>query len=77
MMFMTRKTSSELRRQRRAQELTLHALALKAGVTYGQVWRIEQGRQRPTVDTALRLAEALGTTVETLFGEAPSHSSAA
>lgn len=65
MVLMENKTV--LRATRRARDLTLQALAHRAGISVSHAWQLDQGRVRPSVDVALRLASALGTTVEDLF----------
>src|SRR3954451_11366847 len=59
-----------LRESRTAAGLTQAELARRAGVSRGLVTAIETGRHVPAVDAALRLASALGESVETLFAEA-------
>ncbi len=58
----------ELRRARETAGLTQGELAARAGVSRQLVSGAEQGRHAPSVDTALRLARALGRSVESLFG---------
>lgn len=60
--------SSRLRDARQAAGLSQRELALRACVTRALVGSIEQDRHVPAVDAALRLAGALGTTAEALFG---------
>lgn len=53
---------------RKAQKLTQPQLAEKLGYTnYQVIQQIELGRRTPAVDTAIRIARALNTTVEELF----------
>lgn len=53
---------------RKAKSLTQPQLAELAHLpNYTVVQRYERGRAIPAVDTALRIAHALGTTVEKLF----------
>ena len=47
--------------------LTQQELAELAGVTRQSIISIEQGRYRPSVELALKLARALGCSVEELF----------
>lgn len=47
--------------------LTQQDLAIRVGVTRQSIIFIEQGRFRPSVELALRLARALGVRVEDLF----------
>lgn len=59
---------SHLRRYRlRADGMTQQELADKVGVTRQTILSIEKGRYSPTVGLALRLAQSLRVTVETLF----------
>jgi DNA-binding XRE family transcriptional regulator len=58
-------------RQRRLEcGLTQSELAARAGVSRQLVAAVEAGRHAPAVDAALRLARALGTSVEELFAVA-------
>ena len=58
-----------------AGEWTQQELAQKVGVTRQTILAIEKGSFNPSVKLALKLAQVLGTTVETLFqlepGEQP------
>lgn len=56
-----------LRVQRAIHDLTQAELAERAGVTRKSVNAIEAGRMVPSVLLALKLAQALGVPVETLF----------
>ena len=47
--------------------LTQQELAERAGVTRQSIISIEQGRYRPSVELALKLARTLGCAVEDLF----------
>ncbi len=59
---------NHLRRLRfAAGELTQQQLAERIGVTRQTILAIEKGNYNPSVELALRLARALGTTVEALF----------
>jgi DNA-binding XRE family transcriptional regulator len=62
---------SPLRARRRQCGLTQTELATRAGVSRQLVAAVESGQNTPGVDAALRLARALSTTVEELFGDAP------
>lgn len=44
-------------------------LAKKIGVTQTAIWQYENGEATPKIEIALRLAKALGMTVEQLAGE--------
>ena len=52
---------------RKAQNLTQRQLAEKVGITYQSLQRYEKGTVLPVVDIAIKLAEALNTTVDQLF----------
>lgn len=60
---------SALRDRRLQCDLTQAELAARAGVSRQLVAAVEAGRNVPAVDAALRLANALGATVEALFTE--------
>jgi putative molybdopterin biosynthesis protein len=65
------RTASPGERLRRARDLAGHSqseLARLAGVSRALVSAVEQDRHLPAVDAALRLARALGTDAESLFG---------
>jgi putative transcriptional regulator len=64
----TENLQNRLREYRKtAGGLTQQELADRAGVTRQSIISIEQGRYRPSVELALRLAQALGCSVEDLF----------
>ena len=56
-----------LKVQRAMRNLTQADLAARAGVTRKSVNGIETGRMVPSVILALKLARALGVTVDTIF----------
>lgn len=56
-----------LKVQRALRDLTQADLAALAGVTRRSVNAIETGRMVPSVRLALKLAQALGVAVETIF----------
>jgi transcriptional regulator with XRE-family HTH domain len=60
-----------VRRLRRARGLSQDELATAAGVSRQAVGALEAGRHLPRVDAALRIARALGTTVEDLLAVGP------
>ena len=60
-----------LREARVAAGLSQAALAAAAGVSRQAVGAIEVGRHRPSVDAALALANAVGSSVEALFAPPP------
>ena len=59
---------NQLRRFRfESGEMTQQELAERVGVTRQTILSIERGNYNPSVELALRLAAAFGTTVEKLF----------
>src|SRR2546426_6082539 len=58
--------------RRKALGLTQTELALASRLSRPQISAVETGRHTPNVKAALAIAQALGTTVEVLFGEAGS-----
>ncbi|WP_413451945.1 helix-turn-helix transcriptional regulator [Georgenia phoenicis] len=62
-------TDNPVRRRRREQRLTQAELATAVGVSRQTVIAVEQGDYAPSVYLALRIARALGSTVEQLFAE--------
>ena len=58
---------NHLKVQRAMRDLTQADLAEMAGVTRRSVNAIEAGKMVPSVLLALRIARALGVTVETIF----------
>ncbi|MCM3660318.1 helix-turn-helix transcriptional regulator [Georgenia satyanarayanai] len=62
-------TDNPVRRRRREHRLTQAELARAVGVSRQTVIAVERGDYAPSVHLALRLARALGVTVEELFAE--------
>lgn len=62
---------TQLRRRRLQSGLTQLELAERAGVSRQLIAAVETSQNTPGVDAALRLALALGTTVEALFSPPP------
>jgi len=62
--------TNRLRDARERAGLSQAALAARAGISRQAVGAVESGRHAPSVDTALRLAAAVGATVEEVFGAA-------
>jgi transcriptional regulator with XRE-family HTH domain len=54
---------------RLSQQLTLEALAAKAGITKGYLSKVENSDKAPPVSTLLVIAKALGVTMSQLLGE--------
>ncbi|MFO1069754.1 MAG: XRE family transcriptional regulator [Geminicoccaceae bacterium] len=64
--------ADRLRRLRRERELTIDALASRAGVSRSMISLIERGESSPTANILDKLAAALGVTLASLFaGAAP------
>ena len=57
----------EIRRLRKIAGLSVQALSAKAGVSAMSIYRYEQGKRMPDVETAVRIAKALGVSVYDLF----------
>ncbi len=66
-----------VRDQRLAGGLTQGELADRAQVSRALVGALEHGRHMPAADAAIRLAQALGSSVEQLFGAEPDEPSLA
>ena len=62
--------NTKLKDAREKSGLTQVQVAEKAGISEISYQRIEYGTQRPTVETAILIAEALNSTVEELFKKA-------
>jgi len=56
-----------VRRVRRERGLTQEELAREVGVSRQTIVNIEQGRYKPSILLALKIAKVLDTDVETLF----------
>ena len=63
--------SRNVRGLRRAQGLTLDALAARAGISKGMLVQVEQGRTNPSLATLCRLANALATSLPELLDVGP------
>jgi transcriptional regulator with XRE-family HTH domain len=62
---------ANIRRLRRADEITQETLAFRAAVHRTQITLIERGRRNPGIDTFLRLAGALEVEAAVLLGGCP------
>ena len=62
--------NTKLKNAREKSGLTQVQVAEKDGNSVVSYQRIEYGTQRPTVDTAILIAEAVNSTVEKLFKKA-------
>jgi transcriptional regulator with XRE-family HTH domain len=47
--------------------LTIEELARRSGLSMAFVWRLEHGRQRPSLQTAQQIARVLGVSTDELF----------
>ena len=61
------KVRVNVRRVRRERGLTQEELAREVGVSRQTIVNIEQGRYKPSILLALKIAKVLDTDVETLF----------
>jgi transcriptional regulator with XRE-family HTH domain len=62
-----------IRERRLANELTLVALAERSGLSQPFLSQVENGRATPSMDSLYRIATALGTTPQALFGDGADH----
>jgi ribosome-binding protein aMBF1 (putative translation factor) len=68
--------ASALMQARKASGLTQIALATKSGVQQADISRMENGSMIPTMNTFLKLMDALGVTVTLKIGEKPKRKNA-
>ncbi len=61
----------QLQRVREEKGVSQAKLAKAAGIPVGTLRNLEQGRRVPRLDTAIKLAEALGVSLDELTTEAP------
>ncbi len=59
---------NKLRATRILQQKTIKELSAASGVSIAHISAIETGKSAPTIPCATKLATALNTTVEDLFG---------
>lgn len=59
--------AARLRELRKQKNLSQTDLGQLAGLHYTHIWRFERGASRPSGDTLMRLAEALGVTSDYLL----------
>ena len=57
-----------LRAARRAANVDIETLAERCDLSVGSIYAIERNAMVPSTTNALRIARALGTTVEAIFG---------
>lgn len=60
----------QLHQERMRQKLSLHTVAERAGLSRQMVSFVEQERRHPTLDTLLRICDALGLQLEDVLSEA-------
>lgn len=58
---------NNLRTIRKNMRLSGEEIAKRASISYSTYNNIETGKSKPMLETALKIAEVLKTTVETLF----------
>lgn len=63
------KLGQNIRTRRLAQGKTVRQLAEEVGVSHPMITRIEMGHTRPSLMTAMHLADALGCSVSDLIGD--------
>lgn len=68
---------ASIREHRLAHELTLVALAERSGLSQPFLSQVENERAAPSMDSLVRIAAALGTTPQALFGGPPVEHAAA
>lgn len=65
-----RNVGAFIREQRTAAQLSLRALAARAGISNPYLSQIERGLRRPSADILQRVADALRISAETLYVQA-------
>lgn len=73
-MDMRKLVGENVRRVRRAREMTQEQLAERSGFTQQYISDLERGRRNPTVVSLFEIAQALGSTPIELISEAASES---
>ena len=61
----------KLKHLREKKQLTVRALASKAGMSYTYLFNVESGKADPSLSTLTRIAKALGVSVSTLVKDPP------
>lgn len=62
---------NQIRELRAQKEMTQHELAEKVGITRQTVIAMEQDKYSPSLETAFKVARALGVTLEQCFRYEP------
>ena len=60
--------SNAIRSARHAAGLTVMEAAAASGVSYAFIYRVEAGRNAPSVTVAIKLADAYGCSLDKLVG---------
>lgn len=58
---------TEIRRLRKESGVSVKALASNAGVSAMSIYRYEQGKRKPDLDTAAKIAKTLGVHIDELI----------
>ncbi|MFH9977961.1 helix-turn-helix domain-containing protein [Streptomyces sp. NPDC017179] len=61
-----RQVGEQIRRVRRAHNLTQHDVCGRSGIDVATYSRIEQGHSSPLLDTLIRIADAIGVDLHEL-----------
>ena len=64
------KLIEKLREERTRQNLSLNEVATRSGLSHTMVMRVEKGERLPTIDTLLRITDALGSDLALMLTEA-------
>jgi transcriptional regulator with XRE-family HTH domain len=65
-----------LAEKRIALGLSMNVVALRAGISHTMISRVERGLRKPTLDTLLRISEAMGVELWPLLKDAETRTSA-
>lgn len=65
-----------LRKLREVRKITQAEMGRRAGIAAASVSHFETGQRAPSLDTLVKLADALNVTVDTLLGRAPTDAAA-
>lgn len=63
--------AEKLRQLREAAGITRYELAKRSGLSKQSVYKIEEGERKPTFESAVKLAEALGVDVSVFVVKPP------
>ena len=72
----SRALASNLRALREVRGLTQAGLGSRAGIAAASISHFETGQRTPSLESTIKLAEALGVSVDTLLGRASLESTA-